>query len=131
MANRLTCLKKACLELLYDRSFQGHSQAMSALQGIPQKVASCCVRGTLRTSYVRGPLVHLRVINYVCVTLQIFFLVILFAAYNGLVVLPVLLSIAGPSHHSTFKAIASALRGRGGGRGSKKDGKKSCWSSRK
>ena len=76
---------------------------------------------------MRGPLVHLRVINYVCVTLQIFFLVILFAAYNGLVVLPVLLSIAGPSHHSTFKAIASALRG---GKG-KKDGKKSCWSSRK
>ena len=70
---------------------------------------------------------HLRVlINYVCVTLQIFFLVILFAAYNGLVVLPVLLSIAGPSHHSTFKAIAGALRGRGGGgRGSKKDGKQS------
>ena len=47
-------------------------------------------------------------------TLQIFFLVILFAAYNGLVVLPVLLSIAGPSHHSTFRAIAKALAGKKG-----------------
>ena len=53
-------------------------------------------------------------INYVSVTLQIFFLVILFAAYNGLVVLPVLLSIAGPSHHSTFRAIAKALGGKKG-----------------
>ena len=31
-------------------------------------------------------------------------MVILFAAYNGLAVLPVMLSIAGPSHESTFKA---------------------------
>ena len=45
-------------------------------------------------------------------TFQIFFLVILFAAYNGLVVLPVLLSIAGPSHQSTFASIAKAVRRR-------------------
>ena len=53
------------------------------------------------------------VINYVSVTFQIFFLVILFAAYNGLVVLPVLLSIAGPSHQSTLKAIAKTLGWKG------------------
>ena len=34
---------------------------------------------------------------------QIFFLVILFAAYNGLVFLPVLLSVAGPGQRKTEK----------------------------
>ena len=34
---------------------------------------------------------------------QIFFLVILFAAYNGLVFLPVLLSVAGPGQRRTEK----------------------------
>jgi hypothetical protein len=44
---------------------------------------------------------------------QIFFLVILFALYNGLVVLPVVLSIAGPSSdNASWKFIKAMLTGK-------------------
>ena len=41
--------------------------------------------------------------NFKCNFSQIFFLVILFAAYNGLVFLPVLLSVAGPGQRRSSR----------------------------